>query len=551
MSVAIAHTAYGRPRRVAQRELRRQVGVRAVRVLDRLLDLERHLLAHHPQVVGPHRARQLGREQLLVAAARGALAVDAEQQLEAAVDERVAALGVLDVDHRRRVVDDRLHPLAALAQRRLGALARGHVLHLDDQVERPLLGVAHERDRHERDDRLAVRAPQALLDLVARHLAGQHPRHVARVGVVLVGRDRRSVTSTPTSSSGDVPISSHSARFTRRKQPARSCSMLTRAMPIGACSNAPRKRSSASCTMVSARARSVTSRSTAVVNGLALPRSSARTRPRAGSRRPSARRQVADSAGAVAVLELRRPLAQQLRPGAGPTSSAPGRPEDALRGRVHVGDAAVRRRRTRSRPRRSRRPRGSAPRSGAAPPRPACARSACRPGPRPRTRAPPGARPPRAPRARRTPSPPRPLRRARTGTATPAASPTACANRPRSKPGSERTSRIQTGARDLPGLARQADARARTTAPRSPGGTTTGPARRRARPGCTRACGRQALRTQAWPIAQPVRSHTARSTVRERKLGRVGAGDRQRQLVRRAASSSSARRRSVTSRPTL
>ena len=153
MSVAIAQTAYGSADVVAQRELRGQVGVRAVRVLDHLLDLERDVLAHHAQVVGPHRRRQLAREQLLVAAARGSLAVDAEHLLEAAVHERVAAFAVLDVDHRRRVVDDRLHALAALAQGGLGALARGHVLHLDDQVERALLGVAHERHGHERDER--------------------------------------------------------------------------------------------------------------------------------------------------------------------------------------------------------------------------------------------------------------------------------------------------------------------------------------------------------------------------------------------------------------
>ena len=75
MSVAIAHTAYGWPLRVEQRELRRQVGVRAVRLVDHLLDLERHVLADHAPVVGAHRGGHLRREQLVVGAAGGALAV--------------------------------------------------------------------------------------------------------------------------------------------------------------------------------------------------------------------------------------------------------------------------------------------------------------------------------------------------------------------------------------------------------------------------------------------------------------------------------------------
>ena len=134
------------PRRVDERELDRQIRARAIADRDRLFELERELLAQHTQVVRTHELGELRREELAVAAPDGLVPAHVEERLELAVDEQVASLGVLQVDDRGRVVEDRLHALAGLAQLALGLPARGDVLHLDDQVERPVVRIADQRD---------------------------------------------------------------------------------------------------------------------------------------------------------------------------------------------------------------------------------------------------------------------------------------------------------------------------------------------------------------------------------------------------------------------
>ena len=222
--------------------------------------------------------------------------------------------------------------------------------------------------------------------------------------------DVRHVACRPAPPAG-VPISSHSARLTRRKHPARSLldadqrhadrRVLERAAEalLGLLHDRP----------VALAGGRVTSRSTAVVNRLLALRSSARTRLRAGSRSPSRTRGPSSRRPArLAVLELRTPACPAAAPAGHRPRLRPGGRRSARRPRSHTRRCPARPP-TRSRPRPSRPPRGSAPRSGAAPPRPACAGSGCPPARPPRTRARPGARPPRAPRARRTRSPPRPL----------------------------------------------------------------------------------------------------------------------------------------------
>ena len=306
--------------------------------------------------------------------------------------------------------------------------------------------------------------------------------------------------------------------------------MLTSAMPIGACSKAPRKRSSASCTIASARRRSVTSRSTAVVKPVlalapARERGFQRNLLAVGARGRSSRRRCA-----------RRPRA-----------AAPDCPAAAPAGRRPPLRPAGRRsaRRPRSRTRRcpARPPTRSHPRAEAATARKcfslrrsvllrvlATDQRAHLGGHRGyernqalvllallgtrRTRSPPRPRPPPS-RARRRPP----------------ASPTACANRPRSNPGSERTSRIQTA----PALSHALPGRP------IPGTNDSASVTRRneARPPVARVPGRAAHQRATVGAQHPGLADRPAGALAdapqhrlERALGGVCPGDRQRQVVR-------------------
>src|SRR3954451_23523657 len=95
----------GQPVGVEQRELDRQPAA----TLDAgcgFLDLEGPNRPHDLAVVGLVHGRGLEREHLAVGAADDVLAAQPEAALEVVIDERVATLGVLDVDERGRVVHD-------------------------------------------------------------------------------------------------------------------------------------------------------------------------------------------------------------------------------------------------------------------------------------------------------------------------------------------------------------------------------------------------------------------------------------------------------------
>ena len=528
MSVAIAHTAYDWPVVVTQRELRGQVGVRAVRVLDRLLDLERHVLPHHPQVVGPHRRRQLAREQLLVAAARGSLAVDPEHLLEAAVHERVAAFAVLDGDHGRRVVDDRLHALAALVQGGLCALARGHVLHLDDQVQGALLRVAHERHGHQRHQLLPVGALQALLDLVSGNLPGQHPRHVARVRVGSLSGDddlrqlaphqllRRPAdqlaqrTVHPQEAPGTVMLDADQRHADRRMLEGAAKALL------GLLHD--RIRAPAIADVAQDRGREVVL-ALAPARERGFQRNLLAVGPAAGRR----------DDGALAVLELRRRLVQQLLQRA-PTTSPAGRPKicwaamftyatlpcsstDTIASAAEAATArkcfSLRRSSSSACLRPIRVPTWAATADTSATRRSSSSRCSNTKNSITATTS----------------------SSAMTGTATPPASPTACANRPRSNPGSERTSRIQTAPSALPRLARQADPRDERQ--------RLGHAAKRGQAGRGGVPGRAAHQCAAVGAQHPCLADRPAGSLAdapqhhlEGTLGGVCPGDRQRQVVR-------------------
>ena len=112
----------------------------------------------------------------------------------------------------------------------------------------------------------------------------------------------------------------------------------------------------------------------------------------------------------------------------------------------------------------------------------------------------------------------------------PAARPTSCANRPRSKPGSDFTSRTQTGrassqalpGRPMPGTNDSASVTRRNAS--SPGAAAC-------QAGLHSSARPSEVRTQAWPIAHPVRSQTERSTSAIASSADSALGDRERQLV--------------------
>ena len=355
-----------------------------------------------------------------------------------------------------------------------------------------------------------------------------------------------SASSRPTSSSADAPISSHRARLTRRKQPARSCSMLTSAMPIGACSKAPRKRSSASCTIASARRRSLTSRSTAVVkwSSPSLQREKAAS---SGISSPSAPRPVVETTVCSPSSSCGAGLSSSCSSGA-PTTSPAGRPKicwaamftyatlpcSSTETIASAAEAATARKCF------------SLRRSSS---------SAClRPIRVPTWAATADTRATRRSSSSRCSNTKNSITAttsssAMTGTATPPARPTACANSPRSKPGSERTSRIQTAralsqalpGRPIPGTNDSASVTRRNE---------DRPAVAACQAGLHTSVRPSGLSTHAWPIAQPVRSHTPRKTSsRARSAESAPATASARSWA--SASSSSARRRSVTSRPML
>ena len=123
----------------------------------------------------------------------------------------------------RRLLPDRL----------LRALALGDVLYLGDRVGRVPGAVAHERHVHLHPDRMAVGVQVALGDLIAGQLAGQHPPLRASTLTSRSSGWVMSLKRLPSELLLRYPVSSHIARFTWRKRPARSGSMVASTMPIG------------------------------------------------------------------------------------------------------------------------------------------------------------------------------------------------------------------------------------------------------------------------------------------------------------------------------
>ena len=164
-----------------------QVGALAAGDAELLLGLRSQAGVQHPLVREPARGGLLGAEQLVVGAAHGAARRQPEHELQLAVRDQVAVLGVLGVDHERRVVDDRLELQVLRGHRALDAALLGHVAAACRWRRSRRLRVAQGRAVDAQHDRCAVLA--------------QHLRLVAWVDLAL--RDRRGGLEVPLRLSGD------------------------------------------------------------------------------------------------------------------------------------------------------------------------------------------------------------------------------------------------------------------------------------------------------------------------------------------------------------
>ena len=177
--------------RVKEGEPGGEIDTWPVLVIGHLLGVERDSGREHLQVVCPVRVRLLCGKKVTVGLADCLVAADVVEHLEAVVDQQVTAVLVLQKDDGGRVVDDVLQALSALPQFPLRLLACGDVLELRDQVERLVVGISHQRDRHQRPQRMAVGVAKALLDLVLRDVVGEHPPHVVQLRFDVVGMNDR------------------------------------------------------------------------------------------------------------------------------------------------------------------------------------------------------------------------------------------------------------------------------------------------------------------------------------------------------------------------
>ncbi|MNZ84411.1 hypothetical protein D3C78_1031660 [compost metagenome] len=92
--------------RVEQRELAGQIDPASLTEAQLLLELHRMATAGHAEVVGTQGVGDRRGEQFVIAAPQHLLGAQPAEALEGRIDQAVAAVQVLDVDHRAAVVDD-------------------------------------------------------------------------------------------------------------------------------------------------------------------------------------------------------------------------------------------------------------------------------------------------------------------------------------------------------------------------------------------------------------------------------------------------------------
>ena len=171
---------------VAQGKLGRDVGVQAVVVRRDLLQLHRHLGLQHLLVVRAEDGGYFAREDVVIRAIPERRAVHMEECLENAIDQHVAAVGVLHADDRRGIIKDRLHPVLAVAQRLLCVLALRDVLADADEVRHHTLLVLDGREGELRPEEHAVLAmlPQHGLALPPGEKSGANRREFRLLAIL-------------------------------------------------------------------------------------------------------------------------------------------------------------------------------------------------------------------------------------------------------------------------------------------------------------------------------------------------------------------------------
>jgi hypothetical protein len=159
----------------------------------------------------------------------------------ALVDEGAGSGEVGLEDAHGHLPGERPDAAVALAARALGPALRGHVHHLPDDLPRHPVLVGHHRRVDHRLQHLAALADEALGELVAVDLPAQQPPTCSAMSAARSSGWLTSLKDIERISSTEYPSSSLRLRFTCSQRP----SALVSAIPMGAWSNARRKRSSA------------------------------------------------------------------------------------------------------------------------------------------------------------------------------------------------------------------------------------------------------------------------------------------------------------------
>ena len=112
---------------IVQRKFHRQIGAHPVSVIDLLLHLAGAFLRQDLLIMGPQLVGDFLGEQLMIGFAFDFLQPEAEQFFKTGIDQQIMALGILEENHGRGVLEDAGDlpgPLAHLALQVLGVAAQ-------------------------------------------------------------------------------------------------------------------------------------------------------------------------------------------------------------------------------------------------------------------------------------------------------------------------------------------------------------------------------------------------------------------------------------------
>ena len=152
--------------RVVERKLHRDVGVRTVIVRRDLLELHRPARRHDLPVVFPKGARHFRGKKIKIALSHHFLAGDVKEFLILPVHHQVAAVRVLHENHRRSMVDHRLHLLLRVALCGLRPFAFGEIRPDPEKTQDPTRAIPQRRHREQDGEAASVLAEVGPLAVV-------------------------------------------------------------------------------------------------------------------------------------------------------------------------------------------------------------------------------------------------------------------------------------------------------------------------------------------------------------------------------------------------